>query len=233
MPTVLATPSIAATRLISALVAALLALAIVALGVNVVADGDGFGHGFGIGERSPSSANSFPTAALVDAPRPPFTAFDVPPAPLPGTDQPATPIAGTTLGPGLDLVGTAPVASSPIPAPAREPGPANEVVPPSAVVAFTPPPDPLARGHNARDNRMDAEVAGPLRTMPAKSIPSFDHFEVAGTGGAPLDGYPGGADSGFTVRIARLSDWFSTTTGEILGADEIFHAGGSVHGAEA
>ncbi len=176
MPTVLAAPSTAVTRVVSVAVAAFLALAVVALGVKVGADGDGFGHGFGIGERSPSSATAVPVAALVDfqraAPSPALqqTLHSVLP---PEIDQPAAPVAPTSLEPAPSESVAVPVA--PTPAPASEPGPSDGAGVPGLAPLAAPLLNPMARHVEPHNTRADPEPAGLLRTMPTRSIPGFEH----------------------------------------------------------
>ncbi len=84
----------------------------------------------------------------------------------------------------------------------------------------------LARELGPRGIRVNVVAAGPLRTMAARSIPGFNQFEDAWDDRAPL-----GWDNNDTTPVARtiaamLSDWFPTTTGEMLHADGGFHAMG-------
>lgn len=82
----------------------------------------------------------------------------------------------------------------------------------------------LARDLGPQGIRVNLVSAGPLRTVAARSIPGFAHFEEAWGARAPL---------GWDVRdplpsaqacVALLSDWFPATTGEVLHVDGGFHA---------
>lgn len=82
----------------------------------------------------------------------------------------------------------------------------------------------LARDLGQRGIRVNLVSAGPLRTVAARSIPGFAHFEEAWGARAPL---------GWDVRdplpaaqacVALFSDWFPATTGEIVHVDGGFHA---------
>jgi enoyl-[acyl-carrier protein] reductase I len=84
----------------------------------------------------------------------------------------------------------------------------------------------LARELGPRHIRVNLVAAGPVRTMAARSIPGFAAFEDAWDSRAPL---------GWNVRdpepvarscVALLSDWFPSTTGEIIHVDGGFHAVG-------
>jgi enoyl-[acyl-carrier protein] reductase I len=82
----------------------------------------------------------------------------------------------------------------------------------------------LAKELGPRKIRVNLISAGPLRTIAAKSIPGFATFEDAWDGRAPL-----GWDNTDTEPVARsavalLSDWFPSTTGEIVHVDGGFHA---------
>jgi len=84
----------------------------------------------------------------------------------------------------------------------------------------------LARELGPKHIRVNLISAGPIRTMAAKSIPGFSAFEDAWNGRAPL-GWDN-ADSEPVARsaVALLSDWFLSTTGEIIHVDGGFHAMG-------
>jgi meromycolic acid enoyl-[acyl-carrier-protein] reductase len=84
----------------------------------------------------------------------------------------------------------------------------------------------LARELGPRQVRVNLVAAGPIRTMAAKSIPGFSQFEDAWAGRAPL-----GWDNNDAVPVAKstlalLSDWFPSTTGELIHVDGGFHAMG-------
>jgi enoyl-[acyl-carrier protein] reductase I len=84
----------------------------------------------------------------------------------------------------------------------------------------------LARELGPRHIRVNLIAAGPIRTMAAKSIPGFSQFEDAWNGRAPL-GWDN-TDAGPVARttLALLSDWFPSTTGELVHVDGGFHAMG-------
>jgi enoyl-[acyl-carrier protein] reductase I len=84
----------------------------------------------------------------------------------------------------------------------------------------------LARELGPRKIRVNLIAAGPIRTMAAKSIPGFSAFEDAWSGRAPL-GWDND-DSGPVARTAcaLMSDWFPSTTGEMIHVDGGFHAMG-------
>lgn len=85
----------------------------------------------------------------------------------------------------------------------------------------------LARELGSRNIRCNLVAAGPIRTMAAKSIPSFAQFEDIWSARAPL-----GWDIHDSTAVARaccalLSDWFPATTGEIVHVDGGYHAVGA------
>jgi meromycolic acid enoyl-[acyl-carrier-protein] reductase len=82
----------------------------------------------------------------------------------------------------------------------------------------------LARDLGASGVRVNLIAAGPIRTMAAKSIPGFEQFEAMWTARAPLgwdvlDPVPAAQGA-----VALLSDWFPSTTGEIIHVDGGTHA---------
>ena len=85
----------------------------------------------------------------------------------------------------------------------------------------------LARQLGADGIRVNLVAAGPLRTMAAKSIPSFDQFEATWSSRAPLGWNVEDASPAARACVALLSDWFPATTGEIIHADGGFHAVGA------
>ncbi len=85
----------------------------------------------------------------------------------------------------------------------------------------------LARELGGQGIRVNLVAAGPLRTMAAKNIPGFSGFEEIWDGRAPL-----GWDLTDTAPVAKscvalLSDWFPSTTGEIIHVDGGAHAMGA------
>jgi enoyl-[acyl-carrier protein] reductase I len=85
----------------------------------------------------------------------------------------------------------------------------------------------LARELGPHRIRVNLVAAGPIRTLAARSIPGFEHFETVWAGRAPL---------GWDIRdhapvaraaVALLSDWFPATTGEMVHVDGGFHAIGA------
>lgn len=85
----------------------------------------------------------------------------------------------------------------------------------------------LARDLGSSGVRVNLVAAGPTRTMAASSIPGFDRFEGIWSERAPL-GWDV-RDSGAVAKacVALLSDWFPSTTGEIIHVDGGFHAVGA------
>ena len=64
--------------------------------------------------------------------------------------------------------------------------------------------------------------------MAAKSIPGFSHVRGRrGTTQAPLGWDVNDSDAVARSCVALLSDWFPTTTGEIVHVDGGFHAIGT------
>ena len=85
----------------------------------------------------------------------------------------------------------------------------------------------LARALGPDGVRVNMVAAGPIRTMAAKSIPGFSEFEDAWGSRAPLgwdvhDGAPVAR-----ACVALLSDWFPSTTGEMVHVDGGYHAIGA------
>ena len=82
----------------------------------------------------------------------------------------------------------------------------------------------LARYLGPDGIRVNLVAAGPIKTMAAKSIPGFEEFEHMWSGRAPLvwdleDPVPAARGC-----VALLSDWFPSTTGEIVHVDGGIHA---------
>lgn len=85
----------------------------------------------------------------------------------------------------------------------------------------------LARDLGPKGIRVNLVAAGPLRTMAAKSIPGFEHFENSWVRHAPLGWDLTDQEPSARAVVALLSDWFPATTGEILHVDGGFHAVGT------
>lgn len=84
----------------------------------------------------------------------------------------------------------------------------------------------LARELGPKKIRVNVVAAGPIRTMAAKSIPGFHQFEDAWSTRAPLGWDNTDIEPVARSSIALLSDWFPSTTGEIVHVDGGFHAMG-------
>jgi enoyl ACP reductase len=85
----------------------------------------------------------------------------------------------------------------------------------------------LARDLGAHRVRVNLVAAGPLRTMAAKSIPGFDTYEEVWTTRAPLGWDVSDTEPAARACVALLSDWFPSTTGEIVHVDGGVHAVGA------
>jgi enoyl ACP reductase len=85
----------------------------------------------------------------------------------------------------------------------------------------------LARELGSRGVRVNLVAAGPLRTVAARSIPGFEHFEAVWNERAPLGWDVRNAEPAARACAALLSDWFPATTGEIVHVDGGFHAVGA------
>lgn len=85
----------------------------------------------------------------------------------------------------------------------------------------------LAKYLGAQGIRVNLVAAGPIRTLAAKSIPGFEEFENAWTERAPLGWEITNSEPVAKACIALLSDWFSSTTGEIIHVDGGYHAIGA------
>ena len=85
----------------------------------------------------------------------------------------------------------------------------------------------LARAHGTAGIRFNLVAAGPIRTIAAKSIPTFSAFEDVWDDRAPL-GWDV-ADSSAVARstVALLSDWFPATTGSMIHVDGGYHSIGA------
>lgn len=86
----------------------------------------------------------------------------------------------------------------------------------------------LARDLGSKQIRVNALAAGPLTTVAAKGIPGFRSLEKTWAAQAPL-GWSAKDKHGDVARtaVALLSDWFPSTTGEIVHVDGGYHAIGS------
>ena len=82
----------------------------------------------------------------------------------------------------------------------------------------------LARDLGPKGIRVNLVAAGPQRTMAAKSIPGFSAFEDVWSVRAPLGWDVGDAEPVARACVALMSDWFPSTTGEIVHVDGGFHA---------
>jgi meromycolic acid enoyl-[acyl-carrier-protein] reductase len=84
----------------------------------------------------------------------------------------------------------------------------------------------LARDLGPDQIRVNLIAAGPIKTMAAKSIPSFKAFEEPWDGRAPLGWSVTDPTPVARGCVALLSDFFPATTGEIIHVDGGFHAMG-------
>ncbi len=82
----------------------------------------------------------------------------------------------------------------------------------------------LARDLGAEGVRVNLIAAGPIRTMAAKSIPGFEQFEAMWTARAPIGWDVNDPVPAAKGAVALLSDWFPSTTGEIVHVDGGVHA---------
>ncbi|HML00567.1 MAG TPA: enoyl-ACP reductase FabI [Acidimicrobiales bacterium] len=85
----------------------------------------------------------------------------------------------------------------------------------------------LARDLGRQGVRVNLVAAGPVRTMAAKSIPSFSAFENTWGERAPLGWDVSDAEPVARACVALLSDLFPMTTGEIVHVDGGVHAVGA------
>lgn len=85
----------------------------------------------------------------------------------------------------------------------------------------------LARDLGPAGVRVNLVAAGPVRTMAAKSIPSFKAFEDTWDDRAPLGWDVSDGEPVARACVALLSDWFPMTTGEMLHVDGGVHAMGA------
>ena len=85
----------------------------------------------------------------------------------------------------------------------------------------------LAKSLGPQGIRVNLVSAGPIRTMAAKSIPGFNDFEEAWEARAPLGWDIGDSEPVARSTLALMSDWFASTTGEIVHVDGGYHAIGA------
>ena len=85
----------------------------------------------------------------------------------------------------------------------------------------------LARALGPDGVRVNMVAAGPIRTMAAKSIPGFSDYEDALTNRAPLGWDVNDGEPVARACVALLSDWFPSTTGEMVHVDGGYHAVGA------
>ena len=85
----------------------------------------------------------------------------------------------------------------------------------------------LARDLGPEGVRVNLVAAGPVRTMAAKSIPSFKGFEDTWGDRAPLGWDVNDSEPVARACVALLSDWFPMTTGEMVHVDGGVHAVGA------
>jgi meromycolic acid enoyl-[acyl-carrier-protein] reductase len=85
----------------------------------------------------------------------------------------------------------------------------------------------LARDLGPKGIRVNLVAAGPVRTMAAKNIPGFEHFESVWSDRAPLGWDIRDPEPVARACVALLSDWFPATTGEMVHVDGGVHAVGA------
>jgi meromycolic acid enoyl-[acyl-carrier protein] reductase len=85
----------------------------------------------------------------------------------------------------------------------------------------------LARDLGPKGIRVNLVAAGPIRTMAARSIPGFDHFESVWSARAPLGWDIRDPEPVARACVALLSDLFPATTGEMVHVDGGVHAIGA------
>lgn len=85
----------------------------------------------------------------------------------------------------------------------------------------------LARDLGPSKIRVNLVSAGPIRTMAAKSIPGFEHFEEVWSTRAPLGWDVTDPIPTAQACVALLSDWFPATSGEIIHVDGGMHSQGA------
>jgi len=85
----------------------------------------------------------------------------------------------------------------------------------------------LARDLGGAGVRVNLVAAGPIRTIAAKSIPGFEVFEEGWQQRAPLGWDVNDSSAVARACVALLSEWFPSTTGEIIHVDGGYHAIGA------
>ncbi|QGG95129.1 enoyl-ACP reductase FabI [Actinomarinicola tropica] len=85
----------------------------------------------------------------------------------------------------------------------------------------------LARDLGPDGIRVNMVAAGPMRTIAAKSIPGFAKFEDVWDERAPLGWDVNDSTAVSRTCVAMLSDWFPSTTGEMVHVDGGYHAMGA------
>jgi enoyl ACP reductase len=85
----------------------------------------------------------------------------------------------------------------------------------------------LARDLGPKKIRVNTVAAGPLATVAAKGIPGFKALEKSWGTQAPLGWGTGDVDSVARTVCALLSDYFPSTTGELIHVDGGYHALGA------
>ena len=85
----------------------------------------------------------------------------------------------------------------------------------------------LAKALGPQGIRSNLVAAGPIRTIAAKSIPSFSVFEDVWDTRAPLGWNVNDSTAVAKACVALLSDWFPATTGEMIHVDGGYHAVGA------
>ena len=88
----------------------------------------------------------------------------------------------------------------------------------------------LARDLGPHQVRVNLVSAGPLRTIAARSIPGFALFEDTWGARSPLGWDTHDATPVAKSTVALLSDWFPSTTGEVVHVDGGFHSQAAANG---